>query len=107
LTGHETFAIELPGDLGPKHELTVKAVTLSPPRRKGSKGDTNNVTLSGVEGASESKSKSETLGDWENEGGTVPNNKTFNVIARLDTPIEVDYYNNGGILQTVLRGVVG
>ena len=24
-------------------------------------------------------------------------------IARLDTPVEVDYYRNGGILQTVLR----
>ena len=33
--------------------------------------------------------------------------KQFNVIARLDTPIEVDYYKNGGILQTVLRGMVG
>ncbi|MEJ2635130.1 MAG: aconitate hydratase AcnA, partial [Calditrichia bacterium] len=28
---------------------------------------------------------------------------TFNVIVRLDTPIEVEYYENGGILQTVLR----
>lgn len=27
----------------------------------------------------------------------------FKVIARLDTPIEVEYYKNGGILQTVLR----
>ncbi len=27
----------------------------------------------------------------------------FNVIVRLDTPVEVDYYKNGGILQTVLR----
>lgn len=31
---------------------------------------------------------------------------TFNVIARLDTPIEVEYYENGGILQTVLRQIV-
>ena len=28
---------------------------------------------------------------------------TFNVIARLDTPIEVEYYEHGGILQYVLR----
>jgi aconitase A len=28
---------------------------------------------------------------------------TFRAIARLDTPVEVDYYRNGGILQTVLR----
>ncbi len=27
----------------------------------------------------------------------------FNVIVRIDTPIEVVYYRNGGILQTVLR----
>ncbi len=29
----------------------------------------------------------------------------FSVIARLDTPVDVDYYKNGGILQTVLRGL--
>lgn len=29
--------------------------------------------------------------------------QTFEVIARLDTEVEVDYYRNGGILQTVLR----
>ncbi len=28
---------------------------------------------------------------------------SFEVIARLDTEVEVDYYRNGGILQTVLR----
>jgi aconitate hydratase len=28
---------------------------------------------------------------------------TFEMIARLDTPIEIEYYRNGGILQTVLR----
>jgi len=30
---------------------------------------------------------------------------TFEVIARLDTPVDVDYYKNGGILQTVLRNL--
>ncbi len=30
----------------------------------------------------------------------------FKVIARLDTPVDVDYYRNGGILQTVLRNLV-
>jgi aconitate hydratase len=29
--------------------------------------------------------------------------KEFSVIARVDTPVEVDYLRNGGILQTVLR----
>ena len=29
--------------------------------------------------------------------------KQFTAIVRLDTPVEVEYYKNGGILQTVLR----
>jgi aconitate hydratase len=33
-------------------------------------------------------------------GGTA---KVFDAICRLDTPVEVNYYRNGGILQTVLR----
>lgn len=32
--------------------------------------------------------------------------KEFKVICRLDTPIEIEYYKNGGILQTVLRNFV-
>ena len=31
---------------------------------------------------------------------------TFSAIARLDTPVDVLYYKNGGILQTVLRNLV-
>jgi aconitate hydratase len=27
----------------------------------------------------------------------------FTAVCRIDTPIEVDYYRNGGILHTVLR----
>jgi aconitate hydratase len=29
----------------------------------------------------------------------------FSVVARLNTPVEVNYYRNGGILQTVLRNL--
>jgi aconitate hydratase len=29
--------------------------------------------------------------------------RTLTLTARIDTPVEVDYYKNGGILQTVLR----
>ena len=29
--------------------------------------------------------------------------RTFTVSCRIDTPIEVDYFRNGGILNTVLR----
>jgi aconitate hydratase len=32
--------------------------------------------------------------------------KTFTAIARIDTPVEVDYYANGGILPFVLRQLV-
>ena len=31
---------------------------------------------------------------------------TFNVVARVDTPVEVDYYRHGGILQRVLRDLL-
>jgi len=31
---------------------------------------------------------------------------TFRVVARLDTPVEVNYYRNGGILPAVLRKLV-
>ena len=31
---------------------------------------------------------------------------TFKAIARFDTPVEVEYYQNGGILQTVLRKLI-
>lgn len=36
---------------------------------------------------------------------TAPNGDvtTFDAIVRIDTPVEMDYYRNGGILQTVLR----
>ena len=29
--------------------------------------------------------------------------KTFQTICRIDTPVELDYFRNGGILQTVIR----
>jgi aconitate hydratase len=32
---------------------------------------------------------------------------TFRAVLRLDTPVEVGYYRNGGILQTVLRALAG
>jgi aconitate hydratase len=31
------------------------------------------------------------------------NGKPFTTICRIDTPVELEYYRNGGILQTVLR----
>lgn len=99
LTGHEIFTIDgLTNKLKPKQKLTVRAVSSS---NAGASG----VTLSLSKGAV-SKSGTKPLEEitWENEGGSVkPKNKSFKVIARIDTPIEVEYYLNGGILQTVLR----
>lgn len=31
---------------------------------------------------------------------------TFETVCRIDTPVEVDYYRNGGILHTVLRNML-
>ena len=38
---------------------------------------------------------------------TRPDGTSFQIetVVRLDTPVEVNYYRNGGILQTVLRGM--
>ena len=39
---------------------------------------------------------------------TTPDGQTREFVAqcRIDTPVEIDYYKNGGILQTVLRGIL-
>jgi aconitate hydratase len=37
-------------------------------------------------------------------GGTA---REFKTRLRIDTPVEVEYYRNGGILQTVLRRLAG
>jgi aconitate hydratase len=31
---------------------------------------------------------------------------TFQAICRIDTPVELDYYRHGGILQYVLRQIL-
>jgi aconitate hydratase len=33
--------------------------------------------------------------------------KSFPASVRIDTPVELDYYKNGGILQTVVRKLLG
>ena len=33
--------------------------------------------------------------------------KKFTAKVRIDTPVEMDYYRNGGILQTVVRKLLG
>jgi aconitate hydratase len=36
-------------------------------------------------------------------GTTSGTTSVIEAICRIDTPVELDYYKNGGILQTVLR----
>ena len=31
--------------------------------------------------------------------------KTFEALSRIDTPVEIEYYRNGGILHTVLKNM--
>ncbi len=33
--------------------------------------------------------------------------KTFYAVVRIDSQVEVNYYRNGGILQTVIRNLLG
>ena len=112
LTGHETYSIEgLTNKIKPKQKLSVRALSVQPPSgsplKRGSENNAwksgekhSSLPLGGIEGGSSEIT-------WENEGGSVtPKNKSFKVIARIDTPIEVEYYLNGGILQTVLREMV-
>jgi len=56
------------------------------------------LSLSGVAG--EIKPRPDVTVAVERADGTTA---SFVVTARLDTPVEINYYRNGGILQTVLR----
>jgi aconitate hydratase len=55
--------------------------------------------LAGISGA-EMQAKQKLTVRATAAGGSV---KTFETTSRIDTPVEVGYYRNGGILQTVLR----
>ena len=58
-----------------------------------------------VEGVSDRIEPRQTLSVFATSSGGVK--RSFQVIARLDSAIDVDYYRQGGILQTVLRGLLG
>jgi aconitate hydratase len=53
-----------------------------------------------IEGITELSPKSEIKVTAKSDDGS---EKMFTTIARVDTPVEVEYYHNGGILHTVLR----
>jgi aconitate hydratase len=76
LDGTEVFDIEIPTDLKPRQDINVRATKLPSPLGRGAGG----------EGVSA-------------QGKVIE----FTCTCRVDTPVEVDYYRNGGILHTVLR----
>jgi aconitate hydratase len=59
---------------------------------------TETITIGDLEGGN---AKTVTVTVTTDDGAT----KTFEAKVRLDTPNEVTYINNGGILQTVLRNL--
>jgi aconitate hydratase len=56
------------------------------------------LTIAGISGGL--RPRQEIVVEVERGDGT---SASFPVTARLDTPVEINYYRNGGILQTVLR----
>jgi aconitate hydratase len=56
------------------------------------------ISVTGIAG--ELKPRPDVIVDVERADGS---RWSFTAVARLDTPVEVNYYRNGGILQTVLR----
>ena len=67
--------------------------------------DRNSLGLSGeeeydIEGLDDELRPGQALEVVARGGGS---EKRFIAICRIDTPVEIDYYRNGGILQTVLR----
>jgi aconitate hydratase len=56
------------------------------------------LTITGIGGGIQPRQ--DVTVEVERQGGA---RSSFTATARLDTPVEVDYYRNGGILQTVLR----
>ena len=60
------------------------------------------LTIRGLAGELQPRQERERRG---REGGRLEA-RPSPATARLDTPVEIDYYRNGGILQTVLRKMV-
>ena len=58
----------------------------------------------GVEGLADLSPGAELTVRATSDGGEA---KEFKARARVDSPVEVEYLRNGGILQTVLRQLLG
>jgi aconitate hydratase len=62
---------------------------------------TERISIAGLAG--ELKARQEVTVEVESAAGV---KTSFAAVARLDTPVEINYYRNGGILPTVLRKLV-
>ena len=67
---------------------------------KMSVGDAARVYLGKVRANASLKPRSKTTVRATAPDGST---KSFEAAVRIDTPVELDYYKNGGILQTVIR----
>jgi aconitate hydratase len=76
LDGTEVFDIEVPANLQPKQAIRLRAHKLPSPLGRGAGGEGERSPRAIIE---------------------------FETVCRVDTPVEVDYLRNGGILHTVLR----
>jgi aconitate hydratase len=61
--------------------------------------------ISGVDETLRPRARLQVTAKGGPNGGDAP--KTFTVLCRIDTPEELNYYRNGGILPYVLRSLVG
>jgi len=57
--------------------------------------------ITGIEGELE-PGQEVTVRAWREDGRET----VFKAVARLDTPVEVEYYRNGGVLHTILRRMI-
>jgi aconitate hydratase len=83
--------------------MGVLPLQFGPGESAESLGLTGEETL-GVAGLSELRPRQAVTVELTRKDGT---RTSFKATARLDTPVEVNYYRNGGILQTVIRKMVG
>ena len=69
--------------------------------------ETHNLTgqeTFSLEGLSNELKPKQNITVWASKDGKA---RSFHVMVRIDTPIEVEYYRHGGILQMVLRQLMG
>ena len=100
LDGTETFDIDLPETIEPQMPITVRA------RKTGVSGAAHSgagVPPASIAGTALGGAGVPPVGIPSGAGVPPASDIHFTCTCRIDTPIEVDYVRNGGILQTVIR----